>query len=131
MHSSLLLSIGLVAVAAGTACSKAPEGVEYTLHGQILSVNADHTEANIKHEDIKGFMPAMTMPYHVRDAKEFSGVTAGDLITSTLVVVRNDAYLKNVRRVGAAPLEKVPEDTFKASPGFELLKPGEEVPNAQ
>ena len=41
--------------------------------GQMLSVAADHKEANIKHEEIKGFMPAMTMPYKVRDAKEFDG----------------------------------------------------------
>jgi len=58
-------------------------------------------------------------------------VQPGDLITSTLVVVSNDAYLKNVRKVGVAPLEKAPEDTFKATSGFELLTPGEEVPNAQ
>src|SRR6185503_8334479 len=120
MRSSLLLSISFC-VAMAPACSKAPEGLEYTLQGQILSVNAERTEANIKHDDIKGFMPAMTMPYHVKDAKELSGVQPGDLITSTLVVVSNDAYLKNVRKVGAAPLEKAPEDTFRATSGFELL----------
>ena len=43
--------------------------------------HADHKEATIKHEEIKGFMPAMTMPYKVRDAKEFEGLAPGDLST--------------------------------------------------
>src|SRR5258705_10121427 len=116
MRVSRLFSIAAMAVAA-TACSGTPGGHEYTLQGQILSVNADRTEANIKHEDIKGFMPAMTMPYHVREARELSGLRPGDLITSTLVVVSNDAYLKDVKKVGDAPLEKAPEDVFKASSG--------------
>jgi protein SCO1/2 len=122
--------MGLAAVLFVPACSNRPPGHEYTLQGQILSVTADGKEASIKHEDIKGFMPAMTMPYHVLDVKEFAGLKPGDLITSTLVVVSNDAYLKGVRKVGDAPLEAVPEDTMKASSGFELLKPGEVVPNA-
>src|SRR6185436_12466602 len=113
------------------ACSRTPAGREYTLQGQILSVNADHTEATIKHEDIKNFMPAMTMPYHVREAKEFADLKPGDLITSTLVVVSNDAYLKNVRKVGDAPLERAPEDVVKTPTGYELLKQGEPVANAR
>src|SRR5690348_16028761 len=76
---------------------------EYTLQGQSLSITAVHKEANIKHEDIPGFMSAMTMPYKVRDPKEYEPLTAGDLITATLVVVSNDAYLKDVKKVGTAP----------------------------
>ena len=87
-------------------------------------------QANIKHEEIKGFMAAMTMPYKVRDAKEFADLEPGDLITSTLVVVSNDAYLKDVKKVGEAPLEKPPRvGAAAASSGFELLKPGEPVPD--
>ena len=63
-------------------CSRGASGDarEYTLQGQVLSVTADQQQATIKHEDIKGFMPAMTMPYKVKDAKELEGVAAGDLI---------------------------------------------------
>jgi protein SCO1/2 len=123
------LSIALFVIAA-TSCSKPLDSREYTLQGQILSVNAEHTEANIKHEDIKGFMPAMTMPYHVREAREFAELKPGDLITSTLVVVSNDAYLKNVKKVGDAPLEKAPEDIATAYPAVEQMKPGDQVSNA-
>jgi protein SCO1/2 len=123
------LAIGFAFLAAA-GCGGLSDGREYTLQGQVLSVAADHTEATIKHEDIKGLMKAMTMPYKVRDARQLAGLKPGDLITSTLVVVSNDAYLKDVKRVGEAPLEKTSGETAPASSGFELLKPGEAVPNA-
>ena len=130
MHSYRYLLAALLA-AGVAACGG--DRREYTLQGQILSVSADRTEANIKHEDIPGFMPAMTMPYKVRDAQEFAALQPGDLITSTLVVVSNDAYLEDVKKVGNAPLE-APAGAAPAAPGassgFELIKPGEPVPNA-
>jgi len=113
------------------ACSGPSDRKEYKLQGQILSMTADHREANVKHEDIKGLMPAMTMPYKVRDTKQFEGIVPGDLINATLVIVSNDAYLKDVKKVGNAPLEQQPgrASAPAASSGFELLKDGEPVPN--
>src|SRR5579862_2874473 len=122
------LGIGLALAASG--CGWPSDHREYTLQGQILSVAADHKEANIKHEDIKGLMPGMTMPYKVRDAQQLADLKPGDLITSTLVVASNDAYLTDVKKVGEAPLEKAPGEAPPASSGFELLKPGEAVPAA-
>jgi protein SCO1/2 len=118
----------VVLLLAAAACG-ASDRHEYTMQGQILSVAPDHMEANVKHEEIKGFMPAMTMPYRVRDAKELEPLKPGDLITSTLVVVSNGAYLKDVKKVGEAPLEAPPGAAPGASSGFELLQPGEAVPN--
>jgi protein SCO1/2 len=124
---ALVVSCSLLSTA--VACSRASDEREYKLQGQVLSIAASGREANIKHEEIAGFMPAMTMPYKVRDAKEFSELAPGDLINANLVIVSNDAYLKNVRKVGSAPLERPPADVPTASSGFELLKEGENVPN--
>jgi protein SCO1/2 len=57
---------------------------------------------------------------------------AGDLINATLVVVSNGAYLSTIKKVGEAPLEKPPAEAPNpsASSGFELLKPGDAVPDA-
>jgi protein SCO1/2 len=117
----------LILLFVSAACSSSDR--EYTLQGQILSIEPDRLQANIKHEEIKGFMAAMTMPYKVRDAKEFADLKPGDLINSTLVVVSNDAYLKNVKKVGEAPLATSPAPAPSASSGFELLKTGEAVPD--
>jgi protein SCO1/2 len=126
----LMCSVLAISLAVLPGCTGGDEDArEYQLQGQILAVTPDHKEANVKHEEIKGFMPAMTMPYKVRDAKEFERLAAGDLITATLVVVSNDAYLKDVKKTGNAPVEKPPEEQpMTASSGFELLKEGQPIP---
>src|SRR5262245_16834877 len=60
--------IGLVAVCAlAAACTRAPEARQYEVRGQVLAVNAARGELLVDHEDIKGFMPAMTMSYKVQN----------------------------------------------------------------
>jgi protein SCO1 len=122
---------GLAVLAA--ACGGAADHREYTLQGQVLAIAPDHLGATIKHEDIKGFMPAMTMPYKVRDAKEYDNLVPGDLVNATLVIVSNDAYLKDVKKVGNAPLEKASAESTMptASSGFELLQIGQPVPDGK
>jgi protein SCO1/2 len=121
----------IVALAvAAPACGKPGDHRTYRLQGQVLSLDAPR-KLTIKHEEIKGLMPAMTMPYEVKDEELLTGLAAGDLINATLVIVSNDAYLATIRKVGQAPLEKPPAQTTTApaaSSGFELLKPGEQVP---
>jgi protein SCO1/2 len=120
------LSVALVSV----ACTSKSDQRTYTLQGQVLAINGN--QATIKHEEIKGFMAAMTMPYKVADPKLLTGVVPGDLINATLVVLPNDAYVTEVNKVGTAPLEKPQSEASPpASSGFELLKPGEAVPDAQ
>jgi protein SCO1/2 len=75
-----------VCVAVLTACNRAAPTKQYQLTGQILDVKPDTKEVLVRHEDIPGFMPAMTMPYKVEDAKLLADKQAGDLITATLVV---------------------------------------------
>jgi protein SCO1/2 len=132
MRASLVLSVLSLCVAfAASACTKSDQRT-FTLQGQVLSLEPGRKLLTIKHEEIKGFMPAMTMPYEVRDAKLLDGLAPGDLINATLVVVSNGAFLSAIRKVGQAPLEKPPAEAPNppASAGFELLKPGEAVPDA-
>jgi protein SCO1/2 len=120
------LSIALVA----TGCAKTSDQREYPLKGQVLTVADNRQQATISHEEIKGFMPGMTMPYNVRDVKQLEGIGPGDLVNATLIVTTNDAYLTGVKKVGEAPLPTAPAETAApaASSGFELMKPGQVVP---
>jgi len=116
---------------ASAACGKSSDQRSFTLQGQVLSVDTARKMVVVKHEEIKGFMPAMTMPYEVQDARSLDGLAPGDLINATLVVFSNGAHLTRINKVGAAPLEKPPAEAPNpsASSGFELLKPGETVPD--
>ena len=130
MRAFLVCCLGLAVLSA--ACAGKTDQREFTLQGQVMSVTPDHDQATVNHEEIKGFMAAMTMPYKVHDPKQLDGIAPGDLINAKLVVLPNDAYLVDVKKVGQAPLPKAPAEAAapSASSGFELLKPGEPVPDA-
>jgi protein SCO1 len=131
---SLPVSIVAVAIAAAS-CGTRSDQRRYPLHGQVLSLDQARRSVTLKHDEIKGFMPAMTMPYEVQEEKALDGLSPGDLVNATLVVFSNGAYLTDVKRTGTAPLEKRADAESggavpSASSGFELLKPGDAVPNA-
>ncbi len=126
------LAQALALILAGSGgCAKASGERRFALQGQVIAVASDRLEATIKHEEIKGLMPAMTMPYKVREAVLLDGIVPGDLINATLVVVSNDAYLTAVKSVGRAPLEQPASEAPPVSSGFELLKPGAAVPDTR
>ncbi len=117
-----VIAAAILAAAGVAACSRARS---YELRGQIVAVNPSRQEITVKHEDIRGFMPGMTMPFRVRDRSMLEGRTPGELITATLVVSDNDAHLENITRTGHADLP-APEG---ATGSLDLLEPGGEVPD--
>ena len=112
----------ILVLTVAAACGR---GREYELRGQILAVDSARREITIKHEDIKGFMPGMTMPFKVRDAALLEGRTPGDLVRATLVVEDSQGYLKSIERTGHAPLADRPPARRPA----DALNPGDEVPD--
>jgi protein SCO1 len=129
MRPSIVFCV--LTAAAIAACSSAPDKRTFPMQGQVQSIEPDRKSVVMKHEEIKGFMPAMTMPYEVRDEKLLADLKPGDLINASLVVISNGAYLTDIKKVGEAPLEKPPAEAPApaAASGFELLKPGEQVPD--
>ena len=117
----------VAALTAAASCSRAPEARRYEVRGQILSVDPERREVLVNHEDIPGFMPAMTMPYKVQDPALLEGKTPGDLITATLVVEEVDAYLSTLTTTGRAPLDSPPAGP--AITDADLLREGEVVPD--
>jgi protein SCO1/2 len=107
------------------SCAKARE---YPLQGQVLAVSTDRGEIAVKHEDIQGLMPAMTMTFKVEDRAVLSERVPGDLIEATLVLTDRQATLRGVRKVGFSELSP-PAAAAAAASGFELLKPGDPVPD--
>jgi protein SCO1 len=105
------------------ACSRARE---YELQGQVLAVDRARREITIKHGDIRGFMPGMTMPFHAKDAKLLDCCQPGDLVRARLVVEDATGYLAAIERTGHAPLA----ETTPATP-MDVLDPGEPVPDIQ
>ncbi len=123
---SLLLAGFILSI--GFACTRRPPAREFQLRGQVLAVNPDRGEITIRHENIEGFMPAMTMPFTVRDKPLLEGRVPGDLVTARLVVTDDNAYLDELRKVGYQALPARP--VVSAAPDA-ILDPGQPVPDVR
>jgi protein SCO1/2 len=123
------LIAGLAIGVAG--CSRAPATPTYQLTGQILVVKPETNEVLVKHADIPGFMPAMTMPYVVKDAALIKDRAAGDLITATLNVAPEGPFLSDIKKTGSAPLPDDARATIPVAAGVHVLHPGDAVPETK
>jgi protein SCO1 len=107
-----------------SACSPSRQ---YDLKGQILAVNRDKQEILVKHEEIPGFMMAMTMPYKVRSASMLENIGAGDLITARLEVKDNSGVIISMTKTGTAPSDVPPPSPQSGI--VLMIKEGQPVPN--
>jgi protein SCO1 len=125
MHTPLTILSLMVLAALASACSNPAR--QYELKGQVLAVDAEKRTLTIRHDDIEGFMPAMTMPFTVRDARLLEGRLPGDLVRATLVVSDTEAYLTSVERVGHVELTEAEPPPGAAAP---IAVAGDEAPDA-
>ncbi|MEZ4235875.1 MAG: copper-binding protein [Myxococcota bacterium] len=99
------------------SCSSAPP--TFSLTGEVVETRPPD-EVVVAHDDIDGFMDAMTMPFHLADPAELQGLDPGDKIAATLVVASDGTVLRGVHVTEEAPEEAPPE-----------LAPGESVPEGK
>jgi protein SCO1/2 len=104
-------------------CRKAPPIREFAVVGQIVGIDRSTNYVTLRHDDIKGFMPGMTMPFAVRDTALLEGRVPGDLVEATLQVQNTDAWISRLTKTGSAPLPAAAE---RPAPG---LAPGDRVPD--
>jgi protein SCO1/2 len=89
----------------------------YALTGVVSSVNRAVREAVVAHDDIPGFMPAMTMPFPIGDLAVLARLERGDQIAGVLVVGETSFRLVEVKVTREAP-DNVPAPA-SPSPGAE------------
>jgi protein SCO1 len=79
-------------------------GQRHTLKGVIRSVDPPRTEITVTHEEVPGYMAAMTMPFPVKDDPQvFALLRPGDKIEATLVVEGDKYWLEKVLTKGFVP----------------------------
>lgn len=61
-------------------------GQKYVLTGRVITKQGATQQLVIDNDDIPGFMPAMTMPYAVKDADGFARVQPADIIRADVIV---------------------------------------------
>ena len=109
MKSTLLL-LALFACLAALMCrtpvkasdsnSSEPGERNFIVKGVVLELNPDNLTVVIRHEQVADYMPAMTMPFHVKAANELSGLQIGDEIQLRLVVTSDKSWIDQIKKLG-------------------------------
>ena len=69
MKSLFLAFAVLIVLLLAAGCQSAPEK-HYAIQAEVISADAQRQMITVKHGDIPGLMPAMTMSYMVADPKQ-------------------------------------------------------------
>jgi len=124
-HSRFLLFLCLSIFATSLACRPRRSANEkrYELKGKVVAVDKTGRTATISHQDIAGYMPAMTMPFKIKNHADLEMLAPGDEVTGTLVVDDISSWVEiSTISEGGSPLSPT-----AAVPGEP--KPGDEVPD--
>ena len=129
----VLIAFSVFACAGFWGCnrqpSRSPTEKRYDLKGKVIAGEKDKHLLTGAHDDIKDFMPGMTMPFTVGEPAAWvfeapHEVVPGDQITATLVVDGPRAWLEDIviTKEGTEIQAPVPGQVAEA-------KAGDEVPN--
>jgi len=125
MTKTFPLLVILTIVAASFSCRSGPSknAKRYELKGKVVAIEADKHLVTIAHEEIKDFMPGMTMPFTVNDMSAYSILRPGDEISGMLVVDGPKSWLEEL-----VIRQETTDATVKSDIPPEA-KPGDDVPN--
>ncbi|MGA9995187.1 MAG: SCO family protein [Pyrinomonadaceae bacterium] len=100
-------------------------GQHYDLKGKVVSVDKEKQTVTIAHEEIKGYMGAMVMPFKLKEDWAFTVLVPGDQISGTLVVDGASSWLEDVVITSEGEQTSGADNTE----GLAEPKPGDEVPD--
>ncbi len=101
----LLLTIGLAL--AVTSCTQTPKEAAkqaiqakpvetYDLKGDVLGMNPVNQTVLLRHEEIKGWMEAMTMEFPVKEKSDFEKFKPKQKITAKVNVQGDEFWISNI-----------------------------------
>jgi protein SCO1 len=112
-----------------TAAFRSEPAERHPLKGIIRQVDASRSEITVEHEEVPGYMAAMTMSFPVRDDPQVMGLLRpGDRIEATLAVGKEHYWLEKILTRGFVP---TPVSVAGAAtpPPHHAIGPGDLVPD--
>jgi protein SCO1/2 len=100
----------------------------FQVKGVVVEVHADEKSVEIKHEDIPGYMRAMTMPFDVKDTNELAGLEPGDPVSFRLVVDETYGWIDQIHKTGAKTNSPPTTGPFRLVRDVEPLSEGDLLP---
>ncbi|HEU4710934.1 MAG TPA: SCO family protein [Pyrinomonadaceae bacterium] len=125
MKKTVFLLLILIASLGGAASCRRASGNEkrYDLKGKVVSVEPEKRQVTIAHEDVKDYMPGMTMPFTVKNDADMQMLVPNAEVTATLVIDGKHSWLEDLfvvtkQEAGSPVANAIP-----------AAKEGDEVPN--
>jgi protein SCO1 len=128
---ALALSCALL-TGACVSCSPAQDSGStnrrtFEVKGKVISIAADAHSVVIQHEDIPGFMSAMTMSFPVKDPSLLRALVPNDLVKFELTVTEEDSWISRIEKTGHIDEPGGQGDTKRSEPQS-ILSPGQVAP---
>jgi protein SCO1/2 len=122
MKKPVLLLLILIASLGAAASCRRTSGNEkrYELKGKVVIVEPEKHLVTITHEEIKGYMPGMTMPFTVPNDSDLQMLVPNAEVTATLVVDGSQSWLENLVVVVKQGANGAPPAALQANEGDEV-----------
>ncbi len=115
--------LSLVIASIGSACGPRRSANEkrYPIKGKVVAVDKTDRTVTIAHEDISGYMPAMTMPFKIKNDADLEMVKPGDQLAGTLVVDDLSSWVEvSAILEGGPPVSQDVDVPGEPKPGTEV-----------
>jgi protein SCO1 len=115
-----LIAVALIGALAGCRHNEQ----RYELKGKVVMVEREKHLVTVAHEEVKGLMPGMTMPFTVPNDQDLDALVPDAQLTATLVIDGAHSWLEDLVIVQSTgtPTAPAPGTTVEA-------KEGDQVPN--
>src|SRR5438105_4909 len=100
----------------------------FEVKGVVQAVKLSQRQVEIKHEAIPGYMPAMTMPFDVKNTNELAGLQPGEPISFRLTVTDTEGWIDQIRSRGPATNSISMPVAVQRVPDVEPLAAGDPLP---
>jgi len=119
----ILILTAFIFITSTTGCRNSSANQKrYDLKGKVVAVEPDKHLVTIAHEEVKDFMPSMTMPFTVPSDADLQILAPEDEVTATLVVDGSQSWLENL-------VIRKQSQNAPAAPGIVEANEGDQVPD--
>ena len=102
----------------------------FSVKGVVKELKPDGKTVLIQHEEIRGYMPAMTMPLEAKGTNETAGLQPGDAISFRMLITEKEGWIDRITRLGASNVLELPRrETFRRVREVDPLNVGDPLPD--
>lgn len=113
------------------AASNAKPPRVFQVRGVIKEIPKTGNQLRIAHEAIPDYMPAMTMPFSVKDRTELANLQVGDTVSFALHVAETESWIGQIQTIQNSPAsaQSPPVPAFRPASEVQPLRIGDALPN--